>query len=157
MKADHFRQLYDYHFDLNRKIWDQCIAELPKELFKKKLDYSTGSIRNQTVHLLNVDDRWFSGLRGLEIPGFINPVHLATKERVRSKWDEVEANMRGYLEGLTDDDIYQPFEMNLEIWQVLYHVLNHGTDHRAQMLAMLNQLGVETFPQDYALFLFGKI
>lgn len=65
--------------------------------------------------------------------------------------------MQSYLAELTDDDIYQPFDLNLEVWQVLFHVLNHGTDHRAQMLAMLNQLGVETFPQDYAFFLFGKI
>lgn len=57
MKAEHFRQLYDYHFALNRKIWDQCIAVLTKEQFKKKLEYSTGSIRNQAVHILNVDNR----------------------------------------------------------------------------------------------------
>jgi len=157
VKAEHFRQVYDYHFALNRKIWDRCIVDLSKDQFKKKLGYSTGSIRNQAVHILNVDDRWFCGLRGLEIPGFINPMHLSTKDRVRKKWDDVEAKMRSYLDDLSDDDIYRPFEMNLEVWQVLYHVLNHGTDHRAQMLAMLDKLGVETFPQDYALFLFGKI
>jgi len=157
MRAEHFRNLYEYHFALNRKIWDLCIADLSKEQFKEKLGYSTGSIRNQAVHILNVDDRWFCGLRGLEIPGFINPVHLPSKDRVRTKWDEVETNMREYLDGLTDGDIYKPFEMDLEVWQVLYHVLNHGTDHRAQMLAMLNHLGVETFPQDYVFFAFGRI
>ena len=157
MNAEHFRQLYDYHFALNRKIWDECISGLTGEMFKKKLAYSTGSIRNQAVHILNVDNRWFAGLRGLEIPGFINPVYLSTKDAVRSRWDEVESDMRSYLSELTDEAIYQSYEMNLEVWQVLFHVLNHGTDHRAQMLAMLNQLGVKTFPQDYALFLFGKI
>ncbi|MFN2190268.1 MAG: DinB family protein, partial [Candidatus Promineifilaceae bacterium] len=145
MKAEDFRKLYDYHFALNRKIWDRCIDGLTKEQFKQKMDYSTGSIRNQTVHILNIDDRWFSGLRGQEIPGFINPVHLPSKERVRAKWDEVEANMKEYLDTLRDEDIHQPFEMGMEVWQVLFHVLNHGTDHRAQLLAMLNQLGVETF------------
>jgi uncharacterized damage-inducible protein DinB len=36
---------------------------------------------------------------------------------------------------------------------VLIHVANHGTDHRAQLLALLNQLGVKTFPQDYFFFI----
>jgi uncharacterized damage-inducible protein DinB len=31
-----------------------------------------------------------------------------------------------------------------------FHVLNHGTDHRAQILAALAALGVTTFPQDFA-------
>ena len=157
MKAEHFRKLYVYHFALNRKIWDQCISGLTQEQFKKKLDYSTGSIRNQAVHIMNVDNSWFFSLRGLESPGYTNPVHLSTKEKVRTRWDEVEAEMQDYLDGLTDEDVYRPFEQGLEVWQVLFHVLNHGTDHRAQMLAMLNQIGVETFPQDYVHYLFGRI
>ncbi len=40
---------------------------------------------------------------------------------------------------------------------MLIHVANHGTDHRAQLLALLNQLGVETFPQDYFFFMIGKM
>jgi len=66
MRAEHFRNLYDYHFALNRKIWDQCIADLSKEQFKEKLGYSTGSIRNQAVHILNVDDRWSDRRRYLQ-------------------------------------------------------------------------------------------
>ena len=116
MKAEHFRQLYDYHFALNWKIWDLCIAGLTEEPFKKKLGYSTGSIRNQAVHILNVDNRWFCGLRGLEVPGFINPVYISTREAVRSRWDEVESDMQTYLAGLTDDDTYQPFEGDLDVW-----------------------------------------
>ena len=40
---------------------------------------------------------------------------------------------------------------------MLLHLVNHGTDHRAQMLAMLNSLGAPTFAQDYLHYLFGRI
>ena len=106
---------------------------------------------------MNVDNNWFYGLRGLERPGYVNPVYLSTKEKVRVRWDEVIDEMLAYLNDLSDAELYRPFEEGLEVWQVLFHVLNHGTDHRAQMLAMLNQLGVKTFPQDYALYLLGRI
>jgi uncharacterized damage-inducible protein DinB len=38
------------------------------------------------------------------------------------------------------------------LWQILLHVANHGTDHRAQLLRILNDVGVKTFPQDYIIY-----
>ncbi|MBK6794482.1 MAG: hypothetical protein IPG80_18510 [Anaerolineales bacterium] len=35
------------------------------------------------------------------------------------------------------------------LWQVLLHVVNHATDHRAQLLRALHDLGVDTKSQDY--------
>ncbi len=37
-------------------------------------------------------------------------------------------------------------------WQVLLHLVNHGTDHRAQVLRALQDLGAPTFDQDYILY-----
>jgi uncharacterized damage-inducible protein DinB len=161
MNANDFRHLYEYHFTLNRKLWNECVMPLTNEQFTQKIDYSVGSVRNQVVHMSNIDDRWFSGLRGEEVPGFANPVHFTKREVIRENWDGVEAKMRQYLENLTDDMLQsQPFLEKdgdiLRLWQILLHVVNHGTDHRAQLLVMLNQLGIKTFPQDYIFFAWGK-
>lgn len=158
MNAGGFRKLFEYHFAANRKVWDQCVAGLTDEQYTRQLDYSVGSVRNQVVHLYNIDDRWFSGLRGVEIPRFLNPVHFPRRDTLRQRWDETEAAMRTYLTTLTDKDLscvnYDP----LTVWEVLFHILNHGTDHRAQLLAALHQLGVTTtFPQDYVFFAWGKL
>ena len=37
--------------------------------------------------------------------------------------------------------------------EVLLHMVNHGTDHRAQILARLHELGAETVEQDLMLYL----
>jgi len=160
MNADAFRHLYEYHFTINRKIWNQCVMPLTQEQFLHDTDYSVGSVRNQVVHLLNIDDRWFSGLRGLEVPGFIDPKPFTDREKIRQQWDGVEDKMCGYLENLRDDKLQtRPFgeDDSLFLWQILIHVANHGTDHRAQLLALLHQLGVETFPQDYFNFAIGRM
>ncbi|NLF78796.1 MAG: hypothetical protein GX573_24150, partial [Chloroflexi bacterium] len=73
MDANGFRRLYDYHFALNRRLWDHCTAHLTQPQFVQKLDYSVGSIRNQMVHMMNIDERWFCDLRGQEVPGLLNP------------------------------------------------------------------------------------
>jgi uncharacterized damage-inducible protein DinB len=161
VNADAFRHLYAYHFTINRKIWDQCIVPLTDEQFRRKVEYSVGSIRNQVVHMLNIDDRWFSGLRGEPVPGFLNPVHYARRAVIRQMWDDVEAKMRDYLDTLRDDMLFaQPFQAEgdpMMLWQVLIHVANHGTDHRAQLLFLLNEVGVKTFAQDYFYFVKGHM
>jgi len=53
--------------------------------------------------------------------------------------------MRDYLAGLRDDMLFEkPFaegeDKDLILWQVLLQVGTHGTDHRAQVLRLLNLL-----------------
>ena len=44
-------------------------------------------------------------------------------------------------------------DAEMTVAQVLLHVANHGTDHRAQLLMLLDQAGVKTFPQDYYFYI----
>ena len=155
MKADNFRSLFEFHITRNREIWEQCVTKLTLKQFKEKNVYSVGSVRNQCVHILNVDERWFSGLRGDKVPGWYLTSRYKEFDMVRRKWDRVETYMREYLEGLTDDMLEAEFEPRFKTWQVLYHVLNHGTDHRAQLLAALHAVGGLTFAQDYFFFAAG--
>ena len=71
--------------------------------------------------------------------------------------------MRDYLAGLRDDMLFdKPIEepeedKDLIVWQVLLHVANHGTDHRAQILRLLNDLGVKTTSQDYIFYVYDNL
>jgi uncharacterized damage-inducible protein DinB len=162
MNANAFRQFYDYHFAENRKIWDTCITSLSEEQFTQAVDYSHGSVRNQIVHIMSTDEAWFSGLRGVEFPEPFNPAEVDDREIIRTHWDNVEQNMRAYLATLRDDMVFEkPFaegeDKDLILWQVLLHVANHGTDHRAQLLRLLNDLGVKTEYQDYIFYVYARL
>lgn len=161
MNVDAIRDLYEYHFTINRKLWDQCVMPLTDEQFKRPIEYSVGSVRNQVVHMLNVDDRWFSALRGEPVPGFLNPVRYHKRDAIREMWDGIEARMRDYLATLHEGRLLEPLTVTptkqFQVWQVLMQVINHGTDHRAQLLALLHQLGVKTMPQDYYFYLMGQM
>lgn len=162
MDANAFRHFYDYHFTQNRSIWDTCIVSLSHEQFTKNVGYSHGSVRNQIVHIMSVDDTWFSGLRGVEIPETLNPANFDDLKTIRLHWDNVEQSMRDYLAKLRDELLFEkPFadgeDKDLILWQVLLHVVNHGTDHRAQLLRLLNDLGVKTGPQDYIFYVYDHL
>jgi uncharacterized damage-inducible protein DinB len=160
MNADAFRYFYNYHFSENRKIWDSYVTSLSHEQFTQPVAYSYGSVRDQVVHIINADDLWFSELRGIEP---LEPPPAADsddREIIRAYWDRVEQRMRAYLAELRDDMLFtrpikEPEEdKDLIVWQVLLHVANHGTDHRAQVLRFLNDLGVKTGPQDYIFYIY---
>jgi len=157
MNADAFRHFFGYHFSENRNIWDTYVPSLSDEQFTQNVSYSHGSVRNQIVHLMSVDDTWFSGLRGVEIPDSIDPAAFVDRNNIRTHWDAVEQRMRDYLATLRDDTLFEkPFaegeDKDLIVWQVLVQVANHGTDHRAQLLRLLNDLGVKTVSQDYIFY-----
>jgi uncharacterized damage-inducible protein DinB len=160
MNADAFRHFYDYHFTENRKIWDQFVSQLSPEQFIQHANYSHGSVRDQLVHLMNADDTWFSELRGVEPSEPLSPATSDDRQIVRAQWDSIEQSMRGYLAELRDDMLFEkpikePEEdKDLIVWQVLLHVANHGTDHRAQVLRSLNDLGVDTTSQDYIFYIY---
>jgi uncharacterized damage-inducible protein DinB len=105
--------------------------------------------------MIDVDRGWFEVIRGLPRSPKANPIHLPHKEEIRRRWDEVQATMRAYLGDLRDEMLGgKPVaDLPMALWQILLQVVNHGTDHRAQLLALLHHLGVETFPQDYFFFL----
>jgi uncharacterized damage-inducible protein DinB len=158
MNADAIRQFYNYHFGMNRYIWTAFIVPVSQEKFIQHSDYSMGSVRNHIVHMMSCDETWFSQLRNIEIPEPLNPEKFEDKEAIRAYWDKLEQDMRAYLANLKDEDLFQkPFEGEdaiLSVWQVLVHVVNHGTDHRAQVLRLLNDLGVNTGPQDFVFYLY---
>ncbi len=158
MDAEGFRQYYEYHFTVNRKVWEQSVAALTDEQFVQDLPYSIGSVRNQLVHMMSADDRWFCGLRGVDLSDHLAPGDFATRDVIRAYWSGVEARMRAYLAQLTGDELDRLFPgTTLKVWQVLLHVVNHSTDHRAQLLAMLAQFDVPTFPQDFVFYLLGRM
>ena len=160
MDAKAFRHYFEYHFSENRNLWEKYIPGLADEQINREVEYSHGSIRNQMVHLISVEDTWFSGLQGRDIPEPLIPEDFPDRESIRRHWDGVEQNMRTYLASLRDEDLVKKLlegeDKDLAVWQVLLQVVNHGTDHRAQLLRLLHDMGVSTTSQDYIFYVYDN-
>lgn len=157
--VDYIRTLFDYTYWAHGKVW-ACALALSDEQFTHDLGYSWGSIRGQFVHVMSAEWIWFERLQGNIPTAMLAEVEYPTREAIRSRWDEIETTVRGYLAGLTDAALAGDFtykttkgaEYTQPMWQTLAHVVNHGTDHRAQILAMLHQLGAPTVEQDLVFY-----
>ena len=160
MNTDAFRHLYGYHFSENRIMWDRYVAQMSDEQFTQAINYSLGSVQNQIVHLIWFYDVWFSGLRGIALPEPLHPANFPNRESIRAHWDVVEQNMHNYLAQLRDEMLFEkPLEgedENLAVWQVLLQVVNHGTDHRAQIFRVFSDMGIKTVSQDYIFYAYDN-
>ena len=96
MNANAFRQFYDYHFAENRKVWSY-VTSLSYEQFTQAVDYSHGSVRDQLVHLMDVDEVWFCELQGIEPSEPLPSPTSDGRDIIRMHWDSVEQKMRAYL------------------------------------------------------------
>lgn len=161
MRADYFRTLYDYNYATHRRIWD-CIMHLSDEQFVQDVNYSIGSIRNHYVHLIGADDRWLSRLQGVALPAAVGNEDFTAREATRRRWEQVAEAMQTYLNTLNEAQLDEIVHYDMPHrggmkhdprWQVLLHVANHGTDHRAQILRVLHDLGAPTFEQDLMIYL----
>jgi uncharacterized damage-inducible protein DinB len=160
MHADALRHFDGDYFAENRALWERSVTRLTAEQFTWAVAYSHGSVRDQVLHLMDVDDVWFSELQGIEPLEPASASEGDDRPLLRARWDAIEQRMRAYLANLDDEmvstrPITEPDEdRNLLVWQVLLHVVNHGTDHRAQLLRSLHDLGLETASQDYIFYVY---
>ncbi len=164
MNADTIRALLEYNYAAHRRLWDG-ILPLTDEQFVQDVAYSIGSVRNHMVHLINVDLRWLARLQHAPLPERLSEADFTTSEATRQKWSEVETAMLEYAAGLRDADLDETIHYDMPHrggaknnlrWQILVHVVNHGTDHRAQVLPILHRLGAPTFEQDLMIYLWDK-
>jgi uncharacterized damage-inducible protein DinB len=158
--------LYDYNYWATRRLLDACTG-LSGEQFQAPAAYSLGSLRGTLVHALDAERAWrmlcqhqtLAYFRALEEAEDAFPTVGALERR----WSEEEREMRAYLAGLSDDDLagyvrYTTEEGRRErvLWHCLWHVVNHGTQHRSEAAAILTGYGRSPGGLDFTQFLNGR-
>lgn len=162
MKTNEIITIFDYNFWAFERVWD-CISQLSDEQFVEEIDYSTGSIRNLVVHLMSGNRNWMSRLQGSEMPTRLVFEDFDTPSTTKAKWDELRKEFLNYLVSLNQEQLDETVNWELPArglklgnlrWEILLHVANHATDHRAQILAILHHhFHVKTVEQDMIIYL----
>ena len=101
-------------------------------------DRGLGSI---LVHQLGAAQRWRHGLA--ELPGDRpRPERepLPTPDGLARAWAAEWDAQAAWLDGLTDEWLARTDD-GVPFWQLLAHVVNHGTQHRSEAAALLTQAG----------------
>lgn len=150
--------MFAYNYALYDQVWESVMT-LTDEQFIQDDPYAHGSLRNQLMHVAVIDTRWLRGLQGDPDARWFD-VEFAdypTKEAAHAFFQQAAATAKAYVAGLDEAALEETMAGIPETrWQVLLHVANHGTDHRAQILRTLHDLGAPTFPQDLIIYLWQQ-
>ena len=159
MNLEDFHRLYEYNSWANHRTLEAC-AGLSDEQFTRDLRSSFRSLRDTLVHILLVEwlwrERWLGGSPDKYPPASDFP----NLESVRRRWSEVERNLLGYIASLKPEDVDRVIEYKTTagvpqaapLWQMLQHLVNHGTYHRGQVATMLRQLDAKPIGTDLIIF-----
>lgn len=147
MNRTEILMLFDYSAWANRRILDAAEG-LSQAQFTALAGLDYGSLRGTLVHILSAQSIWRKRCQEGISPS--NPLvedAFPTLAVLRERWSEEERAMAAFLASLTDADLQRtihyrttkgaPYEDPL--WQLLLHVINHGTQHRAEAAVMLTQ------------------
>jgi uncharacterized damage-inducible protein DinB len=155
--------LYDYSYWANARILRAALPITPEQFLAQNAS-SHGSLRGTMFHTLSAELIWFNRLQKNSSPSLPKETDFPTPTELNTAWALHEPQMRAYLLSLTDADLqavlpYQntkgkPFQNT--VWHILLHMLNHGTQHRAEAAAMLTDFGSSPGDVDMILYLREK-
>lgn len=138
--------LFDYNYWANRRILNAA-EKLTVEQYTQVLPgLSMGSVRATLVHMLAAEHIWRMRCFEDQSPtGLLHEDDLPEFDELRAFWAGEEKAMRAGLARLTDEALAgrlayhttngKPMEETL--WHLLAHLVNHGTQHRAEAAVAL--------------------
>jgi uncharacterized damage-inducible protein DinB len=140
--------LYKYNQWANGKILGAA-ANVSQEQFLAEASYPHGGLRSTLVHTLFAEWIWRNRWEGTSLTFRLQPDEFPTFESLRARWTEEENSLMAFVDALTDEKLNTAiaykntkgiaFEQIL--WKMMAHVVNHGTQHRAEAAAMLTAYG----------------
>jgi uncharacterized damage-inducible protein DinB len=112
---------------------------------------------------MEIENLWLSRAKGYSPEATPGAKQYPTRESIRVRWDSIENQWQEYLGQLTEADLNDVLEYlylkdggnlrsRMRRWEMLVQTINHSTDHRAQILAVIHSLGGRTIEQDYTLY-----
>jgi uncharacterized damage-inducible protein DinB len=149
MTFDVLQTLVEYHYWARDRLF-VAVDALTEEQLRRPLGNSFSSVFDTMVHLYGADWIWRSRWEGESPMALPKPELYDDLARVRAAWQDEEARIRGILNRLGPEGILRPVEYRAwdgklqaqPFWQMLQHVVNHGSYHRGQVTTMLRQLDV---------------
>jgi uncharacterized damage-inducible protein DinB len=147
VSAEFLRSQIDYTAWASALLLNAATALTNEDLAR---DFQTAdrSVVGTLAHIFAADRIWLARLSGVPAPDFTNGAD-GSLAALQSSWPIVLEGWKCWAATLTDDEAAaqfayvdtkgRPWEQPL--WQIVQHVINHGTHHRGQVSGFLRSMG----------------
>ena len=140
--------LLDYHYWTRDRVL-AAVARLTPDQYTREIVSSFRSVRDTLVHTYSADWIWYQRWHGQSPTAPIPFDRFPDVESLRDAWVELEHEVRAHVASRDEAGLSAVIEYRLlngtpgatPFWQMLQHVVNHGSYHRGQVTTLLRQLG----------------
>ncbi len=138
-----------YHSWACLELWKVLDGVTPEAIYADRKT-SFGSIFHALAHIYMADSVWYSRLAGdghVQLNTISAPPDIHS---LRHEWTELLQKLTAWAEQLREEEWVKPVlyansqgkTFSTLTWQVVLHLVNHGTAYRGQAIAMLRQAGI---------------
>lgn len=147
MNTDYVLHLVNFHYWARDRVL--AAAELlAVEQYGRPMGNSFASIRDTLNHVYHADWIWCERWNGISPTAFPQD-DIPDVAALRDRWSQLERKVRALLSDTGEAGLNRVIEYRLmsgkafasPLWQIVAHVVNHGSYHRGQVTTMLRQLG----------------
>lgn len=157
-RLDELRELLAYNGWAMQRTFD-AVAPLSEEEFGRDLGNSFPSIRATLVHTVGAEWVWLTRWHGTSPTEFPQAAGMTTLDAIRIAWQGIDEARTAWFNALDEAALdreiaYRSFagvDFSFPLWQMLRHVVNHGSYHRGQVTTMVRQLGHKPISTDMIL------
>lgn len=160
MNLQDIRDLYEYNDWATHRIL-ALTERVSHEQFTAPSSHSYSSLQGTLVHLLDAEWQWRLLLMGQPSDSELTPADFPTLDSLRRRWEEEEQARRDYLDSLREEDLTGIIRYHTDtgilrervLWHCLFHVVNHGMQHRSEAANLLTTYGQSPGDIDFTVFL----
>ena len=159
MNVEEIASLLGYNCWANQRLL--TLAErVPPERHHERFGGGADTLHRTFVHLLSAEVTWLQRCQGRSPLGGIDPSELPDLAAVRARWDAHDQAVAEFLAGLSPERLAIPVcyvnfsgeTWEYPLWQMLLHLINHGTHHRSEIADLLTRLGQPPPPMDLLVY-----
>jgi len=151
--------MYTLQKQLQYNVWAngkvvEILANVDEKLFDTEVKSSFSTIKKTICHVWDAEHIWLTRIQGGEISGWPSENFKGGKDELLKGFSETTKKLsefmadkdQAFLEKKIHYKNMKGLEFSTAVEDILFHVVNHGSFHRGQLITMLRNLGVEKFP-----------
>jgi uncharacterized damage-inducible protein DinB len=154
------KDILEYNYWADKLLLAKA-EEVTPEQWMQRTTLPWGSLRRTMAHIVDSERGWRNIFKtGVAEFDVIVGEQFANAAEMQPRWAEDEAEMWAYFNGLSEADLQSTITYETEegtrkrlLWHCLWHVVNHGMQHRSECAVMLTDFGHSPGDIDFTLHL----
>lgn len=157
---DIIKTTYQFNDWANQRILN-TVERLTEEQYHQTCDVSLGSVHGILVHTIAVQWLWLRRWQGQAPTALPKPEEIANLAALREYQRTIESETQAYIAELTEEMAAAPLsyvnmkgrEWTYPLWQLMYHQVNHATQHRSEVAFITSQWGISPGGMDFLVYM----